>query len=111
MAKQERKAAIAQFKERKSVRGVYAVICTSTGAVWVGTSRNLGAQQNSIWFSLRMGSCPFKTLQASWTEHGEQEFRFEELDRLADDFSELLAADELKKRQKLWATRLQATAL
>ena len=111
MEKQDRKLAIANYKERKSPIGVFAVICNATGEVWVGTSRNLAAQQNSLWFSLRHGASPFPSLKAAWTQHGESEFRFEELDRLKDDFSEMLRADELKKRQKLWATRLQATSI
>ncbi|MBG1230844.1 GIY-YIG nuclease family protein [Aestuariivirga litoralis] len=111
MSNQDRKAMIAAYKERKSVRGVFAVVCSSTGEVWVGTSRNLAAQQNSLWFGLRLGSSPFKTLQAEWNQQGEREFRFEELDRLSDDFSELLQKDELKKRQQLWASRLQATPI
>jgi len=111
MDKQDRKAAVANFKERKAIQGIYAAICTATGEVWVGTSRNLAAQKNGLWFSLRMGGCPFKGLQAAWQTHGEQQFRFEELDQLATDFSELLCADELKKRQKLWVIRLQASPL
>ncbi|MEP6826941.1 MAG: GIY-YIG nuclease family protein [Aestuariivirga sp.] len=111
MDKQERKLAIANYKESKSPVGVFAVICNATGEVWVGTSRNLAAQQNSLWFSLRHGASPYPSLKAAWTQHGESEFRFEELDRLKDDFSTLLRSDELKKRQKLWATRLQATAI
>ncbi len=111
MEKQDRKSAIAQFKERKSVSGIYAVICTATGEAWVGTSRNLEAQQNSLWFTLKSGSGPFRTLQAAWQEHGEKEFRFEELDRLKDDFSVLLLTGELRKRQKLWLERLKASQL
>lgn len=111
MDKQERKAAIADYKERKSICGVYAVICTATGETWVGTSRNLEAQKNSIWFTLNSGSGPFQSLRAAWAEHGENEFRFEELDRLKDDFSSILRADELRKRQKLWLERLRALPL
>ena len=111
MDKQDRKAATTQFKERKSPTGVFAVICNATGEVWVGTSRNLAAQQNSLWFSLRHGASPFPSLNAAWALHGDSEFRFEELDRLKDDFSEMLRANELKKRQKLWLERLQASPL
>ncbi len=111
MDKQERKAAVASYKERKAVNGVYAVICSATGEAWIGISRNLEAQQNSLWFTLRQGGGPFQSLYRAWLEHGEREFRFEELDRLSDDFSEILRADELKKRQKLWIARLQAQAL
>ena len=87
------------------------MICTATGDTWVGISRNLEAQQNSLWFTLRHGSSPFAALKVAWTEHGENAFRFEELDRLRDDFSEILRNDELKKRHGLWMTRLQALSL
>ena len=111
MEKQDRKAAIAKFKDRASACGVYAVICTATGETWVGISRNLEAQQNSLWFSLRHGNSPFAVLKAAWLLHGESAFRFEELDRLRDDFSKILRNDELKKRQALWMARLQALPL
>ena len=111
MEKQDRKVAVAKYKERASSYGVYAVICTATGEAWVGISRNLEAQKNSLWFALRHGGSPFAALKAAWTVHGEREFRFEELDRLKDDFSEILRADELKKRQVLWMARLQARTL
>jgi len=108
MDKQDRKSAIAHYKERKSVCGIYAVICTATGEVWVGVSRNLEAQKNSLWFTLKTGSGPFQTLLETWKKHGEREFRFEELDRLSDDFSLILRSAELRKRQKLWLERLYA---
>ncbi|HEY5364299.1 MAG TPA: GIY-YIG nuclease family protein [Aestuariivirga sp.] len=111
MDKQDRKLAISRYKERKSISGVYAVICTATGEVWVGTTRNLEAQKNSLWFALKMKSSPFGNLQQAWNSHGEKEFKFEELDRLKDDFSDLLRSDELKKRRTLWAARLQAVTL
>lgn len=106
-----RKAAIAAWKDRKPGFGVFAVICTATGQAWVGTSRNLDAQQNSLWFALRHGSSPYRTLQAAWDVHGRAEFKFEELERLRDDFPALTRPDELKRRQSLWTARLQADVL
>lgn len=106
-----RKAAIAAWKDRKPGFGVFAVICTATGQAWVGTSRNLDAQQNSLWFALKHGSSPYRTLQAAWNLHGQAEFKFEELERLRDDFPALTRPDELKRRQSLWTARLQAVAL
>jgi hypothetical protein len=111
MDSQSRKAAVAAYKERKPAHGVYAVICTATGEAWVGCSRHVDTQQNGLWFTLRLGTSPHASLQAAWKEHGEREFRFEELDRLRDDFSEIGRADELRKRQALWRSRLQASAL
>jgi hypothetical protein len=111
MDRNARKAAVAAYREIKPGFGVYAVVCNATGEVWVGCSRNLDAQQNGLWFALRHGGSPFKGLQAAWTRHGEGEFRFEELERLRDDFPALSRADELKRRQALWRARLQAQAI
>ncbi|MNC66523.1 hypothetical protein D3C75_1169290 [compost metagenome] len=58
-----------------------------------------------------MGSSPFKALQAEWNAHGADSFRFEQLDRLSPDLSDMARKDELKKRAALWAVRLDAEAL
>jgi hypothetical protein len=111
MDQQSKKAAIAAYKERKAAVGVYAVICNATGEAWVGISRNLEAQKTGLWFTLKLGSSPNRSLQTAWAEHGEAEFRYEELDRLSDDFSELGKKDELKRRKTLWQARLFAQSL
>jgi hypothetical protein len=106
-----RKAAVAAYKERKPARGVFAVICNATGEAWVGQSLHLDTQQNGLLFALRLNGSPYKSLQAAWNLHGADEFRFEELERLRDDFPAVGVSDELKRRQALWVTRLEATAL
>ena len=111
MDRRARKAAIAAYKERKPAYGVFAVICTATGQAWVGQSRHLDTQQNSLWFALRHGGGPYRSLQAAWDLHGQSEFKFEELERLRDDFPALTRTDELKRRQSIWTARLQALAL
>lgn len=107
----EKKVAVAAYKERKSISGVYAVICNATGEVWVGASRNLEAQQNGLWFTLRLGHHIHKSLQAAFIKHGEGEFRYEELDRVPEDYSDMARKDELKRRKALWQQRLQAEGL
>ncbi|UDF03795.1 GIY-YIG nuclease family protein [Asticcacaulis sp. AND118] len=107
----EKKAAVAAYKERKSISGVYAVICNATGEVWVGASRNLEAQQNGLWFTLRLGHHIHKSLQAVYHEHGAEAFRYEELDRVPEDYSDMARKDELKRRKALWQQRLQAEGL
>ena len=111
MDRLDRKAAIAAYKERKPAFGVFAVICSATGEAWVGCSRHVDTQQNGLWFTLRLGTSPHGSLQAAWSQHGEKAFRFEELERLREDFPEFARMDELKKRQSLWRSRLQAAAL
>lgn len=111
MDRQARKAAVAAYKEKKPAYGVFAVICNATGEAWVGASANVDTHRNRLWFGLRLGSSPHKALQGAWGAHGEAEFRFEELDRLREDFPALSRADELKKRQALWRARLNASDL
>lgn len=111
MTPEARKAAITAYKERTPVFGVFAVICTATGEAWVGQSRHLETQKNGLWFTFRLGSSPYAAAQAAWKRHGEDNFRFEELDRLGEDWSDIGRKDELKRRQTLWAARLQAGIL
>lgn len=111
MTPNARKALVAAYKEQKTVAGVFAVICTATGETWVGKSRHVDTEQNGLWFALRQGSSPFRTLQAAWNAHSEADFRFEQLDRLPGDVSPLTRDMELKERAGRWITRLEARAL
>lgn len=107
----DRKALVAAFKERKTIAGVFAVICTATGEAWVGQTRHIDTAWNGLSFALRLGSSPFRSLQAAWNAHGEADFRFEQLDRLPEDISPLARDMELKTRAARWIARLEARAL
>lgn len=111
MTPAHRKTLVAAYKERKTIAGVFAVICNATGQAWVGTSRHIDTQQNGLWFTLRMGAHLNRPLQAVWTEHGESAFRFEQLDRLPEDTSDMARDTELKSRSALWTARLDAGKL
>lgn len=111
MDRRERRTAVAAYKQRKPALGVYAIICRATGEAWVGRSPCVDVQKNRIWFELGLGKSPCASLQAAWREHGEPEFRYEELERLREDFPEFGRDDELKRRETLWRSRLQASAL
>ncbi len=106
-----RKALIADYKERPTVAGVFAVRCTATGQTWVGQSLHIDTQQNGIWFALKLDSSPYKSLQAAWRANTPEDFRFEQLDRLPEDLSLQRRKDELKARAARWTARLQAEAL
>jgi len=77
-----RKAAIAAYKERKSVAGIFVIRCKATAQTWVGQTPDLQKIQNRIWFTLRQGSHPCRSLQVAWTTHGADGFAFEECERL-----------------------------
>jgi hypothetical protein len=111
MTSSDRKALTAAYKEKATIAGVFAVQCTATGQAWVGQSRHIDTHQNGLWFALKFGSCRIPSLQQAWNGHAPEDFRFEQLDRLPADISNLLKGDELKKRAALWKARLDAEAI
>ena len=62
MKNERRKAAIAAYKERKVVAGIYAVRCNPTGERWLGAAPNIATVQNRVWFGLQMGTSPHRRL-------------------------------------------------
>ncbi|MBP0444517.1 GIY-YIG nuclease family protein [Roseomonas sp. SSH11] len=108
MLGQERRAAVAAYKERKIPAGVYALRCAPTGEAWVGAAPDLGTIQNRIWFQLRMGGCPFPTLQAAWNAHGEDAIAFEVLEGLPEETLPYARNAALKERRQHWAGQLGA---
>jgi len=111
MTSPDRKALVAAYKEQTTIAGVFAVQCTATGQAWVGHSRHIDTHQNGLWFALKHGSGRTASLQQAWNAHGPDDFRFEQLDRLPADISDLRKVDELKKRAALWTARLDAEAI
>jgi hypothetical protein len=107
----DRKAAIREFKEREPLRGAFAVRCMATNSVWVGSSSNLDATKNGLWFSLRIGSYPVKSLQSEWNVHGEPAFQYEVLEKLASDLHPFAVGDLLKEKKGFWVAQLAACPL
>ncbi len=102
-----KRQAIRDYKERKPRMGIYAVRCLETGEVWVGQSRNLDAQQNRLWFSLRLGSERNTALQQAWDNHGSQAMSFEVMAKLGEE--EVAFPDSrLKELLAEWSERLAA---
>jgi hypothetical protein len=110
-SKVARKEAIKKFKETKPVLGAFAIRCTPTGRVWVGTSRNLDAIKNRSWFSLRNGNHSDKSLQEEWNAHGESAFQYEILEKLDEDVHPLEVFDLLKEKKNHWIEQLGAQPL
>jgi len=108
MRKEDRKAALAAYRERKPAAGAYAIRCSASGEVWVGASPNLDTLQNRIWFTLRHGSNPHRSLQQAWNTHGADDFTFEELETLEDPPTGYALRKALEDRRAHWADRLAA---
>jgi hypothetical protein len=111
LSKEQKREAISKFKEHKPLLGVFAVRCTATGQVWVGSSRNLGAGKNGIWFALRNRSHRERGLQDVWDEHGESAFEYEILEKLEGEVAPLAVTDLLKERKRHWMLQLNAPGL
>jgi hypothetical protein len=112
MDKQTRRQAVRDYKERKVPTGIYAVRCVATGEAWVGSSPNLEQQQNRIWFGLKQGGFPNRSLLAAWAAHGEAAFSFEVLDAIDDEgLEDYGRASLLKDRDAHWREVLGASKI
>src|ERR1700679_1442423 len=110
-SKADRRRIADEFKERKVPRGIFAVTCTAAGEKWIGSSPNLLAAQNSLWFQLRAGRYRNAALQQAWKQHGEAAFTLEVLEEFADDVSPLLLNDLYAAQKRAWADSLAAHLL
>lgn len=111
MKSDDRKAAIAAYKKRKSAAGIYAVRCATAGQAWVGQTLNLETIQNRIWFSLRAGSHSSRELQSAWTAHGADAFTFEPLEQLKDEELPYVRDPLLKERVVHWRSTLNGSVI
>jgi len=107
----DKKEAIRKFKERKVLVGIFAIRCTASGRVWVGSSRNLDATKNGSWFSLRNGGHIDKPLQEEWNARGEAAFQYEILEILDGDLHPLAIRDLLKEKCNHFVAQLSARML
>jgi hypothetical protein len=104
----DRKAAIAAYKERKTIAGVFVIRCNATSETWVGQAQNLEKIQNRIWFSLRQGSHTCRSLQAAWKTHGPDSLTFAECERLEEEETPYIRDALLKERMLHWRSELGA---
>src|ERR1700753_4284416 len=85
MKREDRKAAVLAYKERKAEPGVYVVRCTATAQSWVGGAPDLSTIWNRVSFALRQNAGTPASLQAAWREHGPERFTFEVLEALTKE--------------------------
>ena len=109
-SKAARRQIAAEFKERKVPRGIFA-IRSASGDAWIGSSPNLNAAQNSLWFQLRGGLSRHTALQNMWKQEGEAVFTFEVLEQFDDDVSPLLLNELYARKKREWAESLRAQVL
>jgi len=110
-SKAARRQIAQDFKERKVPQGIFAIRCTATGEAWIGSSPNLAAAQNSLWFQLRGGRYRNSALQDAWNQYGEAAFALEVVEQFDGETSPLLLNDLFAAKKKHWAQSLGAQLL
>lgn len=104
---EDRKAAVAAYRERKVESGIYALRCGLSDQVWVGSAPDLSTIQNRLWFTLRQGSNSHRSLQEAWAAYGSQAFTFEVVERLVDgDDPGYIRIAALKSLHAHWVEKL-----
>jgi hypothetical protein len=111
MDREQRKAAVAAYRERKAVAGIYAVICHASGQRWIGRAPDLSTVQNRLWFTLRQGSYAHRALQAAWNQHGPDAFSLDVIERLEDEELAYVRDSVLKDRLMHWCSTFGADAI
>jgi hypothetical protein len=106
-----RKDAIAEYKNRKTPRGMFVVRFAEEGPVFVDATPDLNAAKNMLLFTLRNGLHTNQQLQTEWNTHGEAAFRYEVLEKLDDDLEQITWRDLLKDKRKEWIAKLGALAI
>lgn len=111
MKTDDRKAAIAAYKKRKSIAGIFAVRCAASGEAWVGRALDLDTIQNRIWFALRQGNHSNRELQGAWSAHGEAGLSFETLERLKEDELPYVRDTLMRERLSHWCAALNGATI
>jgi hypothetical protein len=104
MEKQNRKAMLAAYKERKVVGGVYSITNTITEEKHIYSTADLEGIKNRFKHSKTMGGCFNLILQKTWNEYGADAFELEILDslELGETQTEKEFKDDLKTLEEMW---------
>lgn len=82
MKPQNKKELLEQYKMRKVIGGVCAIVNTVTGEKFITAQTELSAYQNRFSFSKATGSCVEMKLQRDWIKYGAEAFQLEVLESL-----------------------------
>ena len=111
MNRDQRKAAVTAYRERKAVAGIYAVRCHPSGERWIGRALDLATIQNRLWFTLRQGQCAHRSLQAAWNAHDPADFALDIIERLDEETVGYVRDRTLKDLLAHWCSALRAEAI
>ena len=97
-----------QYKETPKQAGVFRIVNTVSGKVFLGSSKNLEGRLNKHQFQLSSGRHPNRELQEDWNQLGTDAFRFEivEIVQRKDD-PKFNLDDELSLLEEIWIEKTQ----
>ncbi|UHA72802.1 GIY-YIG nuclease family protein [Paenibacillus sp. 481] len=102
-----KKELVQQYKELKTVAGVYQIKNNVNQKIWIDSTRNVKTLEGKR-FMLQLGTHMNKALQREWNEFGETAFTFELLEPLKQQENVYVdTKDELKKLEEKWMEQLQ----
>ena len=78
--------------------GVYQILCTPTGKMYIGSAVNLRRRKNDHWMNLRNKQHGNPYLQNAWNKYGEDALEFSVI--------ELVLSPFLTAREQYWMDRL-----
>jgi hypothetical protein len=82
MDKQEKRRAVAQYKERLQQGGVYAIRCKESGKILLLGTTDIPGSRNRFEFAQSTGGCVHPKLRADWEQYGGRTFEFEIVETL-----------------------------
>lgn len=85
-------------KNPLNVSGIYVILHVDSGRAYVGSAVRISKRWNHHLHLLRIGKHHSKHLQCAWQKYGEQAFRFEVIERVADKTA-------LLQREQFWIDR------
>lgn len=101
----DKRAARTAWKERDTEWTVFAA--RTGGNTWVGVTSDLKAIENRLSFTLRIGNCRTKGMQAAY----DGTLAVEPLEYLDSDLGPLARQDAIRDRRAHWCAELAATPI
>ncbi len=100
----DRKIVINEYKQRKSLGGVFKVTNTATGKFYLDCAPNLQAKHNSFDFMVSSGTCFNHKLREDWATFGPKVFVFEIIEELKPKEEQISSdyLEELKNLKQMW---------
>ena len=108
MKREDRKAAVDAYRDRKADAGVYVVRCAASGQLWVGGAPDLRTIWNRHAFALRQSAGRPASLQRAWNDHGPESFGFEVVERIDAEAASYDGARTIRDRASHWRAALSA---